>query len=462
MKRWIIFIVILAVALIGTAGYLGFRSSQPKAAATPEAPSTTPVTVCTVSQTVDAPGSLVNTHETKIVMPENGRLAEVLVSPGETVKAGQVLARLDDRPAFAAALAAAQLALLQVQQQRANLDQTAPVQSAQGQVAIQTAQTNLKKAQEYRSSLNYPRATSAAIDSLRAQLALAMNDVANAQLIYDQVANLDSSDSRKASAVLGLANAKQNEQNIQVTLAWSLGRPTQADIAAADAQLALAQANLTQAEADWSKIKNGPAALDIALADAKVADAQATLVTAQTALANMEIKAPFDGAILEVFAAQGKTLASGADLFTLNNPQAVAVKSTVTEEDFPYVDVGQPVSLFFDALPEETITGSIIRIVPMSTGGSGSPLYEVYLSVDHVPAKLVAGMSADASINIAQRKNVLCLPRAVVQASANGSAVMEVWDGVQTAKRTVQVGLRGDTSVEILSGLKENDLVVTQ
>jgi HlyD family secretion protein len=462
MKRWMIVVAILAaVAGVAGAGYLGFRSSQPQEVAVPQAPPTTPVTTCTVDQTVAAPGSLVNTHETKIQMPAAGSLAEVLVQPGDSVTAGQMLARLANPEQFQAAVASAQLALLQAQQARADLDQAAPLKTAQAQLAVEQAQAAVDKAQQDRSSLNYPRADATTLDKLKAELSLAVNALLQAQKYYDSLSGLPVDDPQRASAMLALANAQHDKQAAETTLGWYLGSPSQADISEADAQLALAKVKLAQAQADWNKVKQGPDSLEVALADAKVADAKATLASAQNALANIEIKAPFSGVILDVAATQGQAISAGADLFTLNNPQAVEVESTITQEDFPYIEIGQPASLFFDALPDETIAGTVTRIVPKRTG-SGSPLYTVYLSVDHVPAKLVAGMSAAGAISIAQRKGVLCLPRAVVQASANGSAVLEVWANGQREQRTVQVGLRGDTSVEILSGLKEGERVVTQ
>jgi macrolide-specific efflux system membrane fusion protein len=125
------------------------------------------------------------------------------------------------------------------------------------------------------------------------------------------------------------------------------------------------------------------------------------------------------------------------------------------------VEAGQPVDLFFDALPDEEVQGAISRIVPRRVEGD-RPLYTVYITLKRVPEKLVAGMTSDASVIIAQRQAVLCLPRALVGASPNGTAVVEVWTNGRKEQRPVEVGLRGDTSVEILSGLAEGDQVVAR
>ena len=79
-----------------------------------------------MEQTVTAPGSLVNARETILEMPAAGRLAEILARPGDSFKAGQVLARLDNPEQFAAEVTAAKLELLQAQQALNTLYQNAP------------------------------------------------------------------------------------------------------------------------------------------------------------------------------------------------------------------------------------------------------------------------------------------------------------------------------------------------
>ena len=71
-------------------------------------------------------------------------------------------------------------------------------------------------------------------------------------------------------------------------------------------------------------------------------------------------------------------------------------------------------------------------------------------------------MTSDTAITIAKREGVLCLPRAVVRASGSDTTVVKVWDGVQETERKITVGLRGDTYVEIVDGLKEGEEVVTR
>jgi len=458
-KLWIGTALLGALALIGSSAYLGFRSNPAQATATPEAPPTLAAEFCDVSQTITAPGELVNTNEVDIEMPFNGKLAEVTVQAGDRVEAGQVLAALDGREDYEAAAASANLDVLKAQAALDELKAKAPLEVAQAHVALTEAQIALEDAQEDRDRLDYPRAGTVKIDEAKARLALAQAQAEAAQGRYDGLSELALEDPERAAARLALANAQKEVANALATLNWYLGGPGEAEIARADAALALAQAQLSQAQADWEALQADAESMAVILAEAQLADAQARLATAQEALSQLTITAPFDGIILEANARPGKTTPAGSALFTLNDPQAVAVETTVIEEDLPYVEVGQAAEVYFDALPDETISGTVSRIIPRRAGGD-RPLYTVYILLDHVPDKLFAGMSADASVVIAERTGVLCLPRALAQAAADGTATIEVWDGFQVNKRVVEVGLRGDTDVEILSGLAEGEWVV--
>ena len=91
-----------------------------------------------------------------------------------------------------------------------------------------------------------------------------------------------------------------------------------------------------------------------------------------------------------------------------------------------------------------------------------APLYSIYISLNHVPDGLADGMTSDTAITIAKHAGVLCLPRAVVRASSGNTTTVKVWDGVDETTRDITIGLRGDTYVEIVSGLDEGEQVVTR
>jgi RND family efflux transporter MFP subunit len=185
-----------------------------------------------------------------------------------------------------------------------------------------------------------------------------------------------------------------------------------------------------------------------------VAKAQADLEAATLA-------APFDGTVLEVRAGPGEMLAAGTGLVRLADGSHLEVEATVIEEDLPLVQRGQKVELFFDAQPEAQVPGSVARIVPQRLPGD-RPLYPVYITSADLPQGLMAGMTADASIVVDSRQDVLRLPRALVRAHSDGTATVQVWTGSVVEARAVRVGLRGDVYVEILYGIAEGEEVVAQ
>jgi multidrug efflux pump subunit AcrA (membrane-fusion protein) len=297
-----------------------------------------------------------------------------------------------------------------------------PVAKTQAQLDLIEAQDALEKAQKNRTVLDYPRATDAYIKDLRKK-------IANAKQVVKELDNSykNTEDPMARSQVLAsLTSAKDNLANLESNMNWYTSKPTDKDITNADSELALAQAKYDAAKA---------------------------------ILESLEIKAPFDGVVFDVSAQVGETYTAESTLFTVGDPKALEVVANVTEEDYPLLAVGQEVEIYFDARPDVTAQGKVERIIPKRIEGD-RPLYNIYITLSEIPDRLADGMTADTAITIASKTGVLCLPRAVVRASSGNSTTLKVWDGVQETSQQIEIGLRGDTYVEIVSGLNEGDQVV--
>lgn len=515
MKRGtVILIGLLVLALIGTAGYFGFRSTQPVAVPTPSAPRTVPVTQGDVRQTVSAPGQLVTTRQVDLTLEAGGRLAEVAVRPGDTVTQGQTLARLDEWEEYTAEIARAQVKLDQAKHELEKLQKDVPLQAAEAQLALVEAEDAMSQAQSNRNKLNYSRASKLVVEKAKTDYLLAKRALRKARKAFNKVAHKKLTHPKRVKKLRALINAQKAYYRARAIWKWYLQPPTNKEIAEADAELALAEA---RHQAALDKLNACPSADDLALVGADLAAAQDSLDRllakpsryeiqmseikmarlevqkvrahlvqttdglspvdveqaeefvheAETALekaqANLEaavLRAPFDGAVLEVNAAPGDRVSAGATLISLMDPTAVEARVTAIEEDLPLIEVGQPVELFVDALPDASLRGHVARIIPQSVPGE-SPRYPVYISLDgELPAALAPGMTVDASIAIAERQDVLTLPRALVRARSDGTAPVKVWVAGRVEERTVRVGLRGDLRVEIVEGLREGEQVV--
>ena len=457
-RWWVLVVMLIAFGAIAGAGYLGYQASVARQGAAVQAPPTVAVSRGEVKYSVTAPGSLVDSGEATLEAHVSGRVDEILVKPGDAVTAGQVLVRLGDQAHFETLAAAAQIQVMEAQKTLDGMD--AALELAQAQADLATAQANYRTAQQRMNGRDVVRGDQAAIDAARANIILLQKSLKDAQEAYNAVAHRPDTDYQKALAQSRYSAAKQSLEIAQINLSYLETPPDAITVADAQAQLNLAKAQLDQAQAHSDQLKGGQNP-DRDLAEAQLRNAQAGFNEAQTALDALEIKAPFDGIITQVLAGAGQSVGAGTSLLTESNPQALEVGATVVEEDLPLVRVGQKAQLYFDALPDETLTGTVARIIPRRTGTSQAT-YPIAITLDALNPQLAPGMTVDCSLTIDDRTDVLRLPRAVVRAHSDGTAVVDIWANGQIEHRSIQVGLRGDSFVEITQGLVAGEQVVAR
>lgn len=216
-----------------------------------------------------------------------------------------------------------------------------------------------------------------------------------------------------------------------------------------------------------------PDAIDLRTKELAVQQKQDALIDAQTALSDRYIRAPFDGMIASIAAKVGDTAPSV--LGSIITKQKIASIS-LNEVDIAKINLGQKVMLSFDAIEGLSIAGVVAEIDSLGTVTQGVVTYNVKISFDTDDDRVKSGMSVSASIITAVKQDVLSVPVSAVK-TKNGSSYVEVFDtalvapvaGVQgspsialPSKLDVEVGLSNDTNIEIVSGLKEGDIVVSR
>jgi HlyD family secretion protein len=457
--------IVTGVILVAAAAYFGYFGFQAPATGQPAAQVTPPPTVSvdlgTVRQLVSAPGALIETQIQNLTIGVSGWIEKLDVQPGDQVKKGQELARLGDKNKYEAAVTSAHLDLLSAQHELDELVANAPKVAADVHSALIQAEDDYKKAQKIVDALKFPRASQDRIDSSYADYRSALENVALAQQRYDNTLKYSPDDPRRVEALKILTDIQAQKDQLLAVYNWITAKPTQKDIDDAQVKLDQTKAIFENAQRQWERVKSGPDSMELALSQAKVDAKKLSYQQAQDDLSHLILSAPIDGVITDVKVKVGDQVNSSTVVITILNPKEMQAKVTVVEEDFALIQNGQEAQLYFDAQPEAQVVGHVERIVPSRTSDS-QPTYPVYLSIGNLPSGLAPGMSVDSSIVIAEKKNVLVLPKALVRARTDGTATVQVWSNEKKETREIKIGLIGDQNVEILSGLQKGEQVVGQ
>lgn len=440
---WLMAIVLAILAIAGGVYYYQTNVIQ----ATAKAAAANTIKTAKVKKgdiTISATGTanLVPVAQVGLAFRSGGQIIEMRVQSGDAVKAGQALAQLDT--------AQLELQLAQVEANLA-LAQSKLSQTQKGGTAsaIAAAQANLNSANAAYDKLVHPELNDVLIAKADVEMAQAALD--QAQAAYDKIGGASNPSITMTSQALQLQNATLAYQKA-VAVYNSKVSPT-------DSQLKAAQAQIQQAKDALARLS--PTDDDIAQQQANVDSARATRDIAKQRLAEATLVAPFDGTITDLKAVVGQVVGT-APIMTLIDVSKSWVQIAIDETDLSKVALGYPVDATFDALPDQTLPGTIVQVSPTVVMVNGvSTLYAVAELKNPSPL-LKVGMNGSAKVTAAAAKQVLTVPvESVRQIGANQYAVFVVDDAQQLSLRPVEVGLKGASLVEIKSGLQLGETVST-
>ena len=181
-----------------------------------------------------------------------------------------------------------------------------------------------------------------------------------------------------------------------------------------------------------------------------------------------QIRSMIDGTVTRVNTKVGRFADETEDdkpMFVIENLDTLQMKVMVSENDIAKVSVGQKVDITADILNGESVAGEVIRISPtgeLKDGTASERVIPVYISVKEKNDKLIAGITAKATIHIAEAKQALTVPYEAVSELEDGSTVVYVVNVDNTIHIVpVKLGLETDLYVEIKGGeLKEGQTIV--
>ncbi len=382
------------VVLNGGAPSTGAQTAKP--ASTLEAPSNSDGAVTGFNGSgVTASGNVVPAQQAEISSGTGGNVLKVTVVEGDKVKAGQVLVTFAGSEKLTAAVQAANVQLITAQQALQSLNDNADKMRSDAQLRVANAAKALDDAQKRRTWKQYRNGAQTSIDTAKADVILAKHSLEDAQKIFNSVADRDENDINRAGPLSGLAAAQVAYDKAVANLNYLLGMPNELDVNQAEAVLRAAQSEYNNALVAYNKLKNGPDPDALTLAQANIANAQAQLAASQSALADLELKAPFDSTVSVVNITSGEWVTPGQPVLLLANVDQLRVETTdLSERDVPKVAVGQPVSVMVKALNQE-VKGKVTQIDVLAQTLGGDVVYKTFIALDTLPKGLHAGMSVD-------------------------------------------------------------------
>ena len=382
-----------------------------------------------------------------------GQLTEILVKEGDRVRKGQLLAKIEDVQASA-----------DVDAQKATLS-SAEADSSAAEAGLKAGDENVRTMQ-------------AALDKDKADLERMKADFDRSQELLNEK-----------------LLARQDFELKKFTYE------------AQKAQIEQSQARLVQARAQREQN-----AASLASAQRRIAVAKANLVRFTDVQRKHDAYAPLDGVVTNLPMRVGESVvmgiqnSEGSTIMTIADMSVITAEVKVDETDIVNIKLGQAADITIDAIPNKTFKGHVTEIgntaILRSTGVAASQSavssqeakdFKVVIAMDNPPDEVRPGLSCTAKITTATRQNALTIPIQALtvrqrgdleqqpkggSSSGNAQAATKADPAAEKARkeelqgvfvvangkaefRKVDTGITGATDIEVLTGLKDGDQIIT-
>lgn len=461
------------------------------------------VTKQNLEETVLTTGQVVSSTDLNLSFQGSGVVRKVLVKEGDKVYQGQTLAYLDQGSALAS-LTTAQGSYDQAKATYEKLLNGATSEDLQVyENAVSGARVNLDNA--YSGALNTLNGAYTSIynaylvakniqetyfivsdqESIKVvnnkdNISAKLNDAKNAIIQIGSMANTDGAISSTANALSSVYNSllairNSCDQDVYYSKVSSTDKTSldtqkssvatsTTSVNALQNSIASYKVALKTAEDNLNLKKIRPRQEDIDMAKAQMLSAQGQVDAASVLVNNSVIRAPESGTITQVDIKVGEQATAMKEVIVLQDVGNLHAEADVSEANIASLAIDQTIDYTFDALgSDQHFAGKVLTINPSSTVISGVVNYKVKGNFDNVP-NLRPGMTANMTILVAKKDNVLAVPSTAVVNKKNKQFV-RVIDDAKTKKYhevEVKTGLQADGGlVEIISGLQEGQQIIT-
>ena len=348
-----------------------------------------PIPTVKADSLIVAEGRIEPIHYVDIAFNTSGTVAEVLVSEGEQITEGQVIARLENSEAMQAEVANAEEAFLQAELAFSSAEAEALKKLADAHEAVRVAQRDMDDfniPSDLRGMTPNEALSYTAANLEEARIAFEPYKYQKERIEWEMKRD-DPSDPpvyRDAAKIykrrLDDAWAEYNKAIKWTTL---------------ESDLETAQSELEKAQKEYDLLSSGSDAGEKTLAEAQYEAARANLAAARAALADVELTAPLDGTVASVKVKSGETVSPGQVAVSIADFSGWVVKTTdLTELDVVEISEGQAVAITLDAIPDQTIQGEVQYIGQDYTERQGDVVYEVTVELTETLPNMRWGMTA--------------------------------------------------------------------
>ncbi len=467
-RWWVISVSLILLAIIGGGAYYELAYLPAHSRSTLR--TTSQISVArrgTITLSALGTGTLQPANQVQLGFGGNtsGKLVTLNVKVSDQVKAGQLLAEIDN--------SAAKINYLQAQQNLVSLTSPAAIATAEQDLA--TAKGTLyvdtntliflispdqyywqQQVAQAQKTLDDAKAAGGTSPTADQQKAIA---TAQARLSYYQD-SLAGSHLRWLKTYVPTHFTSITRTKNVVTK--QVETPTDAEIAAAQAAMVVDQSSIQ--EAQWYlDALNGkdvpPTATGANLAALETA--KLNVQSAKATLDATQIYAPVDGTILSVSVQLGDNVSS-SPIIVMGDLSKLFVQTYVDESDYQMFQVGNAAQVVFNALPDQIFTGKVTEVDPALSTVSGSAVVSGLVQLDPTKAKLLMGMTASVTVIAGQAQNAVLVPLTALHQTAPGAYSVMVLQNGQFTPVKVEVGLKDLVNAQITSGLQPGDVVSTR
>jgi multidrug resistance efflux pump len=372
MKKYLVIITILAACLMALSGCTTGAQANPM----PQ-----PTVVSTKTDHVVAEGRLVPVMSIDLSFAASGHVDEVLVSQGETVEEGQVLARLEGAENYRSQAAAARLELIQVKQDLLHLDENAFLRLADASAEVEAARKAYDAVVSIWTGGNAKYTTT--FDAALKDYIDAEKDVRDAQTKANTMRDQPEDAPARIQAEKRLADEVSRRADAYQAMIENYEKPREGANTENRTPLVQAVARLESALLQLDKLQGKADPEQKALLEARLEAAETALAAAEHNLRMLELCAPFAGSLVRWDLKSGQFFTPGQVVGALADVSSWMVETTdLSENDVVMLQVGSPVMVSVNALPDENYTGVVESIQGKGEKIQGDMTYKVRIQMD--------------------------------------------------------------------------------